>query len=223
LLVGGAVLTLSSRFRGEVATLMPAPQLAAAVIETPMARADVADPGVPVPAPPARANMQQRTRAAETPAPTRSASARPGRDSARAADRTARLEPSSEQERKIARSAKMQADAAPTPPSDSATLLLAVRPWGEVYVDGQKIGVTPPLKRFQVAPGRRLVTIKNSSLPEYSVRLSVDPEAEVTIAHDFSCTSDRERRCWDEISKGLAPQSRSRFNTVAAESQTELR
>src|SRR5262249_37072187 len=114
------------------------------------------------------------------------------------------------------------AQPAPTA-SASATLLLAVRPWGEVYVDGTKAGVTPPLKRFQVAPRQRLITIKNGSLPEYRVQLSVAPDAQVTIAHDFRCTRNRELRCREEIGKGLAPQSRFRFNTGEAEPQTAVR
>lgn len=223
LLIGAAALTSSSRFRVEVAAVMPTPQLAAAVTEAPMPGADAPDTGVSAAAPPATANVHQRPRAAsgssaEKPARTASTPARGGRDPARASDRAARIEPSREQEKRTDRSA-----AAPVSPADSATLLLAVRPWGEVYVDGTKMGVSPPLKKLQVAPGQRLITIKNSFLPEYSVRLRVDPEAQVTVAHDFSCTPNRERRCWEEISKGLAPQSRFRFTTVEAEPQTAVR
>jgi hypothetical protein len=225
LLLGAAALTSSSRFRIEVAALMPAPQLAAAVTESPTPRAGVEDSAISATTPDTMASVQQLPAArpesaVEKPARRVSRLARRGPDPAHASARTARLEPSREQETKVDRTAGR---ARPAPASDSATLLLAVKPWGEVYVDGTKVGVTPPLKRFQVAPGRRLITIKNSSLPEYRVQLSVDPEAQVTIAHDFSCTSDRERRCWEEISKGLAPQSRLRFKTVEAEPQTELR
>ena len=224
LLLGAAVLAASSRFRGEVVALMPAPQLAAAVTETPMPRPDGPDARTSASPPPATANTQQRPRAAsesaaEKPARTRSTAARRGRDPAPASERTTRLETSREQEKRIDRSAGSETPAA----SDSATLLLAVRPWGEVYLDGRKIGITPPLKRFQVAPGRRLVTIKNSFLPEYRIRLSVNPNAELMVAHDFGCSSDRERICKEGFSRGFEVQSRFTLETAAVDSQSEVR
>ena len=225
LLLGAAVLAASSsRFRGDVVALMPAPRLAAAVTETPMPRPDGPDARASASPPPGTTNMQQRPRAAsepaaEKPARTRSTAARRGRDSAPASERPTRLETSREQEKRIDRSAGSETPAA----SDSATLVLAVRPWGEVYLDGRKIGITPPLKRFQVAPGRRLVTIKNSFLPEYRIRLSVNPNAELMVAHDFGCTSDRERICKEGFSRGFEVQSRFTLETAAADSQSEVR
>jgi hypothetical protein len=98
----------------------------------------------------------------------------------------------------------------------AATLLLAVKPWGEVYVDGTKIGVTPPLKRFELAPGLRLITITNSSLPRYQARLAVEPGARMTVAHDFDCISNRERICREGFGKGLELRSSLRLETADA-------
>ncbi|HTS53145.1 MAG TPA: hypothetical protein VMH26_07720 [Burkholderiales bacterium] len=105
----------------------------------------------------------------------------------------------------------------------SATLLLAIRPWGEVYVDGRKIGVTPPLKRFDLVPGRRVITIKNSFLPTFRVELTADPEAEITVAHDFGCVSDREKPCREGFSKGPELQSRFKLETAEAGHSPHLR
>ena len=235
LLLGAVIVASSSRFRVEVAASMPAPQLAAAVAETPMPRADAPPAGLPVATPPAAGNTQTRSHTASRSASekrVRTGSAMPRREQppVPASDRTARLEPSQEQETRLEPSQEQEkkpdrSAEAKEPPlaSEAATLVLAVKPWGEVYVDGRHIGVTPPLKRFQVAPGRRFVTIKNSSLPEYRIQLTVDPNAELTVAHDFSCTPNRERRCWEEISKGLASRSPFRFKTVEAEPRTALR
>lgn len=222
LLLGAAALTSSSRFRVDVAALMPAPQLAAAVAETPMPRARVQDSGVSATAPDAMASVKQaspaRTESAvDKPARRASPSARRGEDPALASDRTAQLEPSQTQGKRV------DPTAGAAPASDSATLLLAVRPWGEVYVDGRKVGVTPPLKRFQVAPGRRLVTIKNSFLPEYRIQLTVDPNAELKVVHDFGCASDRERLCREGFTKGFEAQSRFALETAAADTQSEVR
>jgi hypothetical protein len=223
LLLGVAVLASSSRLRVGVAALMPGPQLAVAVTETPMSRAGMRDSDVSPSPSDGIANVQHLPSGlpeavAEKPARRVLRLARRGQDPTPASSRAVRPEPSREQER----SAQATAEAQPASVSDPATLVLAVRPWGEVYVDGTKVGVTPPLKRFQVAPGLRVITIKNSALPEYRVRLNVTPEAQVTIAHDFSCGSERERRCWEEISKGLAPQSAFKFKTVEADPQTEV-
>jgi hypothetical protein len=68
-----------------------------------------------------------------------------------------------------------------------ATIYPAIKPWGTVYVDDREIGVTPPLNSFEVPPGRRLIIIKTSSLPAYHLQLSADPEAEISVTHDFAC------------------------------------
>ena len=98
----------------------------------------------------------------------------------------------------------------------AATLLLAVKPWGEVYVDGTKIGVTPPLKRVELAPGLRLVTITNSSLPRYQARLTVEPGAQMTVAHDFDCISNRGKTCREGFGGRLELRSSLRLETADA-------
>jgi hypothetical protein len=99
----------------------------------------------------------------------------------------------------------------------SATLVLAIKPWGEVYVDGKKIGITPPLKRFEVVPGRRQITITNSILPSYQLEATLDQDAQITVMHDFSCVPHREKPCRDEFGKGL--ELRSRVTVVSAAGQ----
>jgi hypothetical protein len=106
-----------------------------------------------------------------------------------------------------------KADQAPR----SATLVLAIKPWGEVYVDGKKVGITPPLKRFDVAPGRRQITITNSILPSYQLEATLDPDQQITVMHDFSCVSHREKPCRDEFGKGL--ELRPRVMVVSAGTQ----
>ena len=65
------------------------------------------------------------------------------------------------------------------------TLQLRVSPWAQVRVDGKRLGVTPPVKQFKLAPGRHLVEL---SVPGFdSVRQTVRMNAgeSVTITHDF--------------------------------------
>ncbi len=62
-----------------------------------------------------------------------------------------------------------------TVPTAAASVFLAVRPWGEVYVDGNKVGVTPPLKHLLLAPGERVITIRNGLSPVYRRQVTVEP------------------------------------------------
>jgi hypothetical protein len=57
--------------------------------------------------------------------------------------------------------------AAAAPPgavSGNASYQLQIKPWGNVYVDGVERGVSPPLKRLALPPGRHTVRITN---PQY--------------------------------------------------------
>jgi hypothetical protein len=110
--------------------------------------------------------------------------------------------------------AEQPTEAEPVPDPKSATLFLAVKPWGEVYVDGRKVGITPPLKSFDVPIGRHRITITNSSLPTYQREVTVEPDTKITVAHDFTCVSTREKICREGFGKGL--EWRSRLETAEA-------
>jgi serine/threonine-protein kinase len=62
---------------------------------------------------------------------------------------------------------------------------LAISPWGEVYVDGKKRGVSPPLNEVGLAPGRHEIEIRNGTFPVYRQRVQVKPGERVKIRHKF--------------------------------------
>ncbi len=97
----------------------------------------------------------------------------PGRIESVAADHRATL-------RKLER--KMLAATRAQP---KARLQFAVRPWGEIYLDGKKVGVSPPLKRLEVRPGRYTLTVRNSTLPTYEALLDVVPDQSFLVVHEF--------------------------------------
>jgi hypothetical protein len=70
-------------------------------------------------------------------------------------------------------------------PAASATYRLQIQPWGVVYVDGVDRGVSPPVKRLVLTPGRHTIRIAN---PNFHDRvLEVDTSAgNGSIAVDFS-------------------------------------
>lgn len=73
----------------------------------------------------------------------------------------------------------------PAPPPSKGSVALDVRPWGEIYVNGRKQGVSPPLKSLSLAAGTHRIVIKNAGLPEYSATIQVRPGRTATVNHDF--------------------------------------
>ena len=230
LLAGAALVILSNSLRVEAPVFRPAAQLAAATPQTAAAEAAASLPALVAP--------EEITRtAATTPAvlaigpkklrPVVSGRAKPIKEDAPAAhpidestppifQKAAAPEERLQPERAAGAEGLELARGASVHGARAATLLLAVKPWGEVYVDGAKVGVTPPLKRFELAPGLRLITITNSSLPRYQARLAVEPGARMTVAHDFDCISNREKICREDFGKGLELRSSLRLETADA-------
>jgi hypothetical protein len=83
------------------------------------------------------------------------------------------------------------AQAAPVPAAQnaaapgSATYRLRIRPWGVVYVDGIDRGVSPPVKRLVLPPGKHTIRITN---PNFQDRvLEVDTKGgNAQISADFN-------------------------------------
>ncbi len=72
-----------------------------------------------------------------------------------------------------------------TPAAKPGTVKLAVRPWGEIYVDGSKFGATPPLKSLSLAPGRHRIEIRNGQFTPHRQTVEVRSSAETTIHYVF--------------------------------------
>lgn len=66
-----------------------------------------------------------------------------------------------------------------------ATVLLRIVPWGEVYVDGQKRGISPPLKSLSLIPGMHTVEVRNSSFPVHLEKVDLKPGARIMVKHRF--------------------------------------
>jgi len=117
------------------------------------------------------------------------------------AERPARANPPTtelvrvEQER-VERVAASQAAAAPKPAAPvaeqapaatipMARLALAVTPWGEVYVDGKRRGVTPPMAEIQLAPGKHAIEIRNTTFQPYRRTVELVAGGRLKIKHKF--------------------------------------
>jgi serine/threonine-protein kinase len=67
----------------------------------------------------------------------------------------------------------------------TARLTLAVAPWGEVYVDGRKKGISPPLTEVRLAPGKHDIEIRNTTFPRYVQTVTVEADAHIKVKHKF--------------------------------------
>jgi len=86
--------------------------------------------------------------------------------------------------------AKAAVDATPAPVTvhpvvAKTTISLAIAPWGEVYVDGQARGVSPPLKVFSVPAGKHTIEIRNTTFPARVVQIDAKAGEKVRVEHKF--------------------------------------
>ncbi len=71
------------------------------------------------------------------------------------------------------------------PGNPVAHMIFDISPWGEIYVDGEKQGVSPPLKNLQVKTGEHTIVIRNKSLKPYRRIVTLNPQEQITIDHRF--------------------------------------
>jgi hypothetical protein len=73
--------------------------------------------------------------------------------------------------------------AAPAVPP--ATVVFAIQPWGEVFVNGKSGGVSPPMKSMKLAPGKYKIEIRNTTFAAHTESIEVKSRDELTIRHRF--------------------------------------
>ncbi len=74
------------------------------------------------------------------------------------------------------------ADAAP---AKAAAVALAIAPWGEVLVDGERKGVSPPLTRLQLAPGAHRIEIRNAGAAPVVREVTLAAGETLRLKHKF--------------------------------------
>jgi hypothetical protein len=81
---------------------------------------------------------------------------------------------------------RSKAALAPPPASKTpVTVSISIRPWGEVLVNGRSHGVSPPLNRLTLPPGRYAITVRNKADPDYHQTLIVTGGRSAAISHTF--------------------------------------
>jgi hypothetical protein len=84
------------------------------------------------------------------------------------------------------------AEAAPATPAaaaGSASYKLQIQPWGVVYVDDVDRGVSPPVKRLVLAPGRHMIRVTNPNFHERVLELDT-AKGDGRIVVDFNAAAE---------------------------------
>jgi class 3 adenylate cyclase len=75
--------------------------------------------------------------------------------------------------------------ALPEAEADLVSINFRILPWGEIYINGKKKGVSPPLVSVKLKPGKYSIEIKNSSFPTYSQTVDAKSKGNIEIKHKF--------------------------------------
>ncbi len=71
------------------------------------------------------------------------------------------------------------------PAAPPATLVFAIQPWGEIYVNGRSRGVSPPMKSLKLDPGKYRIEVKNTTFAAHAESLDLKARDEITVRHKF--------------------------------------
>jgi len=74
---------------------------------------------------------------------------------------------------------------AAVPAPRDAMLNIVALPWAEVFVDGTRQGVSPPLRAIPLRPGKHRVELRNGSFPAHIQTVELKPGTELSITHRF--------------------------------------
>jgi eukaryotic-like serine/threonine-protein kinase len=71
------------------------------------------------------------------------------------------------------------------PPPADGKVMLAVAPWGEVLVNGEIRGVSPPLTEMRLPPGSYAIEVRNGDFPPLKANIEVRAGQAQTLKHRF--------------------------------------
>jgi predicted DNA-binding antitoxin AbrB/MazE fold protein len=72
-----------------------------------------------------------------------------------------------------------------------ASVQLAIKPVGEVWLDGELKGSSPPLTRMWIRPGAHIIEIRNGRFKPLRLEVDLKPGEELEITHVFSASGRR--------------------------------
>lgn len=84
-----------------------------------------------------------------------------------------------------ARTRPMRVAKAPGAVVDKGLVVFAVAPWGEVFVNGTREGITPPLAQLTLPAGRHTIELRNGQRPPYVAQVDIVPGRPSRISYQF--------------------------------------
>ena len=67
----------------------------------------------------------------------------------------------------------------------AASARFAIKPWGEIFINGERRGVSPPMKAISLSAGEYNVEIRNGDYPPYKLKVKLQPGQVFRINHAF--------------------------------------
>jgi serine/threonine protein kinase len=67
-----------------------------------------------------------------------------------------------------------------------AVARLFIKPWGEIFVNNESRGVSPPLKALSLPAGNYTIEVRNSDYPTYKKNVSIKAGETIRINHAFT-------------------------------------
>jgi class 3 adenylate cyclase/outer membrane biosynthesis protein TonB len=163
-----------------VAASPPPPVVVAPQPTTPAPQTEPPKP-VEIPKPDAKVLEQAPPAAAIPPAaPPAEASDKAAREVKKEGEKAARDKAAAEAASKGETKGDAQKPAVPP-----ATLVFAITPWGEIFVNGKSRGVTPPMKSIKLDPGKYKIEVRNTTFAPHTENLDLKARDELTVRHKF--------------------------------------
>jgi serine/threonine protein kinase len=76
--------------------------------------------------------------------------------------------------------------APPSPDADKPSAVrFTVQPWGEIFVNGESKGVSPPMKSLTLPPGEYDIEIRNSDFPSHKLKATLANGKSFRVNHSF--------------------------------------
>lgn len=80
-----------------------------------------------------------------------------------------------------------------------AVLVLEIRPQGEVWVDGELKGQSPPLTRIGIPPGAHTIEVRNGRFRPLKMEVNLKPGEEIVIKHAFVAPARKQQGTFDRF------------------------
>jgi len=182
-------LTLASRTQDAP---RPAPVVPPAPSPTP-APEPIQEAAAREPAPPAAPEPVPPVPLAAEPAPSAQTETLPARQPDESAEGEM-VQPVAEKTAPAQKAPRAATRTAKVPESQPAKLIVAVSPRGELYIDGEHHGTTPPITTLDLEPGMHRIEIRSGSRKPYLTYVTVKAGDERRIRHDFNAKRGRPPR-----------------------------